>query len=96
MRDKFKGRDFAAITISIDNPADREEREKVDRVLSEKHVTAPAYILKEPREETLKRLGDIEGPPCLYLFNRDNRYVRKYVGEEDFKVIEAEVEKLLK
>jgi glutathione peroxidase-family protein len=95
MQSKFKDRGFVAVAVSIDDPANPEQRTKVDAFLTKKNTNCPSYIVKEPREEVLKKL-DVEGPPCLYLFDRDNRTVKKYAGEEDFKMITADVEKLLK
>ena len=39
----------------------------------------------------------IDAVPCVYVFNQQGRFEKKFVGEQvDYKVIEAEVARLLK
>lgn len=85
------------MAASFDDPADKEARADMEAFLKKKGAAFPSFILENDAAEMYKTL-DIPGPPCLYLFNRENRFVKKMVGADqiDFQAIDAEIARLLK
>jgi hypothetical protein len=96
MHKKYAGDGFVAMSVSLDNAKDKEIRVEVDAFLTKNQADFTNVILEAPMEEWQEKLK-IDSYPCVFIFNRDNRIVRKLVGEQvDYKAIEAEVVKLLK
>jgi len=96
MHKKYAGDGFVAMSVSLDNPKDQEIRAEVDAFLTKKQAAFTNLILEAPPEEWQEKLK-IDSYPCVFVFNRDNRIVKKMVGEQvDYKAIESEVVKLLK
>lgn len=96
MHKKYFGDGFVAMSVSLDNPKDKEIRAEVDAFLTKKQAAFTNLILESTMEEWQEKLK-IDCYPCVFVFNRDNRIVKKMVGEQvDYKVIESEVVKLLK
>lgn len=97
MHRKYGKDGLVVLSVSFDNPKDMEAREELEKFLKKKEADFTNLILENNADEMYKALG-IEGPPCLYLFNRENRFVKKMVGADkiDFTVIESEIGKMLK
>ena len=95
MHKKYGNKDFVALSVSLDDPSDKEIRGEVDAFLTKKQATMTNLISEGKQEEWYQNLH-IEAVPCVYLFNRENHFVKKLVGEKvDYKAIDAEVSKLL-
>jgi hypothetical protein len=105
-----------AVSVSLDgiseknrkNPEELERYEKtckrVEKFLVKQKATFPNFILDIPQEEWQQKLK-VDGPPCIYVFNKDNRFVKKLpvndakgepVEKVDFAVIDKVVADLLK
>lgn len=97
MHRKYGKDGLVVVSVSFDDPADKEARDELEMFLKKKEAKFTNLILENKADEMYKVL-DIPGPPCLYLFNRENRFLKKMVGADkiDFTVIESEIGKLLK
>jgi thiol-disulfide isomerase/thioredoxin len=93
---KYKNDGLVAMSVSLDNADDKTARAKVDDFLKGKQATFTNLISQGDPDDWYNSLK-IGGIPCVFVFDRDNRRVKKLVGEQvDYKAIEAEVAKLLK
>jgi uncharacterized protein YkuJ len=101
MHQKYARDGFVALSVSVDdlhNPNDpaEETRKRVLGFLQRKKATFTNVVLDEPPEKTFEKLG-IKAVPCVYVFNRDNRFVLKLVEQKDaYTVVEKTVQELLK
>jgi hypothetical protein len=97
MHRKYGKEGLVVVSASFDDPADKEARADIEAFLKKKQAAFTNLILENDAAEMYKTL-DIPGPPCLYLFNRDNRFVKKMVGADqiDFTVVDGEIARLLK
>ncbi len=96
MHKTYGGDGFTALSVSLDNPEDEKVRAKVNEFLQKKQASFTNLIAEGDPEDWYKKLS-IGAVPCVFVFDKENRRVKKLVGEEvDYKAIEAEVAKLLK
>jgi hypothetical protein len=101
MHQKYARDGFVALSVSVDdlhNPNDPAEdtRKRVLDFLRKKKAAFTNVILDEPPEKTFAKLG-IRAVPCVYVFNRDNRFVLKLVEQKDANtIVEKTVQELLK
>jgi hypothetical protein len=87
MHRKYADKGFAAVSVSLDDPKDHA---KVQKFLEQQHADFLNILLDASDEEWQTKLK-INGPPCVFVFDRDNRTVFKQSQEEDFAVIEKKV-----
>lgn len=93
---KYGNEGLVAMSVSLDNAADKNARAGVDKFLQKKQATFTNLIAQGDPDDWYNALK-IGGIPCVFVFDRENRRVQKLVGEQvDYKAIEAEVAKLLK
>ncbi len=96
MHKKYGGDGFVAVSVCLDKADDAKVRAKVDAFLQKKQATFTNLIAEGDPDDWYARLK-IGAVPGVFVFDRDNRRVKKLSGEEvDYKVIESEVAKLLK
>jgi hypothetical protein len=110
MQKKYAGDGFEAVAVSIDpirgkdGKVDPKVQAGVEKFLNGQKPPFPNFILDAKEEEWQKKLG-VFGPPCVYVFNRDNHFVLKRpvldkdgnpVEEVDYAVIEKTVAGLMK
>jgi hypothetical protein len=96
MHKKYSKDGLVALSVALDNDKDKETRDAIDRFLRKQEATFTNLVSQGDPADWFKRL-DIPSYPCVYVFNQDNRFVLKLTEEKvDYKVIEAEVVKLLK
>lgn len=96
MHKKYGGNGFVALSVSLDNPKDNMVRAKVDAFLQKKEASFTNLIAEGDPDDWYARLK-IGAVPGVFVFDRDNRRVKKLSGEEvDYKIIDSEVAKLLK
>jgi thiol-disulfide isomerase/thioredoxin len=85
---------LVAVSVSLDDPAKKDAHERALKFLQKMGATFTNLRLDEPPAVWQAKLK-INGPPCVYVLNRDNRIVKKLpVGDEG--VDYAEVEKVVK
>ena len=76
MHKKYGGKDFVAISVNLDDPHDAKAREKVQKFLDKQKATFTNVMLDAKPEVWQEKLK-IDGPPCVYVFDRDNHFVKK-------------------
>jgi hypothetical protein len=103
MQRKYAGKDFAAISVNLDDPHDAKAREKVQRFLEKQKATFTNVMLDAKPEVWQEKLK-VDGPPVIYVFDRDNHFVKKLPVISDkesetepaeYSIVEKVVAKLL-
>ncbi len=99
MHRKYAKDGLVAISVSLDDPGDKAARAKALAFLK-KQGAAFTNVLLDEKPETYQAKLKIDGPPCVYVFNRDNRYVLKRdgigdAGRIDYELFERRVLELL-
>ncbi len=94
---KAHGRDgLVAISVALEDPKSAQTRKEAEKLLEKLGATFTNVLLPEENKSKLK----IEGPPLIFVFDRDNRIAARFEpgknGEEiDKKAVEGVVRKLL-
>jgi hypothetical protein len=97
MQKKYGPEGFVAVSVSLDNAADKEALEDVNNFLRKKDAAGMTNLIAEDNPLDWYDQLKVAEIPLVYVFDRENRRVKKLVGGQvDYKVIEAEVAKLLK
>jgi hypothetical protein len=94
MHRRYASQGFAAVSVSVDNPKDPKDRALAEKFLREKQAAFLNVILDDNEEQWKTKLN-VLGPPCVYVFNRNNQFVLKQSEEVDYKVIEKQVQELM-
>jgi hypothetical protein len=76
MQKKYAGKDFAAVSVNLDDPKDAKARQKALDFLQKQQATFTNVMLDAKPEVWQEKLK-IDGPPCIYVFDRDGRFVKK-------------------
>ncbi len=95
LEEKLRPRGLDVVTISNDLP-DREAAAL--KVLGENHVGGPPYMKKVADDDKFYDSVDPDWGgvlPALFLYDRNGKRVRSFVGETPIDVIEAAVAKIL-
>jgi hypothetical protein len=96
MHKKYGGEGFVALSVSLDNPKDEKIRARVDDFLQKKQARFTNLVAEGDPDTWYERLK-VGSVPAVFVFDRENRRVKKLSGEEvDYKIVESEVVKLLK
>lgn len=85
---------FTLLTISADEP---EQQADALQLLAKFGAPQPAYIKRPGNDEAFIRAVDPAWSgalPALFLYDRQGRRVRSFVGETDIAVVEAAIRKL--
>ena len=82
MHRKYAKDGLVAVSVSLDDPADTAVRARALTFLQKQGATFDNMLLDETPELYQSKLK-IDGPPCVYIFNRDNRFVLKRDGTGD-------------
>ena len=98
MHRKYATDGLVAVSVSLDDLHDKQVKidmkAKVLKFLQDRQATFPNFVLDE-KEDVWQEKLKIDGPPCVYVFNRDGHWVKKFT-EEKGKVDYAEVEKTVR
>ncbi len=92
---KLQGRGLDFVTISNDEP---DKEAAALKVLKDEGISGPAYIKKVPDDDQFTNsvhLGWFGTLPGLFLYDRNGKEVKFFVGETPFKDVEAAIQKLL-
>jgi thiol-disulfide isomerase/thioredoxin len=95
---KYAKDGLVAVSVSLDDPANKESRERALKFLQDRGAAFTNLLLDEPPEVWQAKLK-VQGPPCVFVLNQDNRIVKKLpVGDEgvDYNEIEKAVVQWLK
>jgi hypothetical protein len=97
MHRKYKDEGLVTVSVSLDDPDEKDVRENIQKFLDKQKAVFPNYWLREDSNVVQTKLK-ISGPPCVYVFNRENQWVAKYekLEESDQADIEQQVRELLK
>jgi thiol-disulfide isomerase/thioredoxin len=74
LHEKYASQGLVCISVSLDLVKDRD---KVVKFLREKRAAFPNYLLDEEQQFWQEKF-DINGPPSLFIFNRDHRRAAKF------------------
>jgi hypothetical protein len=97
MHKKYGPDGFMAVSVSLDDANDKESLDGVNKFLRKKEAAGMTNLIAEDNPTDWYDKLKVGGLPLVYVFDRENRRVKKLVGEQvDYKAIEAEVAKLLK
>lgn len=94
MQKKYGTDDLAAVSVSLDDPNEKGVLEKVQKFLEAKKATFTNLVLDEKLEVWQDKLK-IDGPPCVFVFDRSGARVKKFSEEPDYAEIEKVVKELL-
>src|SRR5262245_36471500 len=92
---KYATAGLTCISVSLDDPADEAARGRALRFLTDKKATFANYLLDE-RPEFWQAKLKIDGPPCVFVFNRAGGLVKKFHDDVDYREIERIVIDALK
>jgi thiol-disulfide isomerase/thioredoxin len=92
---KYAGAGLTCISVSLDDPADDAARGRALRFLTEKKATFSNFLLDE-RPEFWQAKLKIDGPPCVFVFNRAGGLVKRFHDDVDYREIERIVIDALK
>ena len=66
---------FEAVSVSLDDPLDKETMDKIAKFLQSKQATFTNVVLDEKPEVWQEKL-QFDGPPCVFVFNREGKWTR--------------------
>jgi thiol-disulfide isomerase/thioredoxin len=95
LHEKYGSRGLAAVSVSLDDAHDDAARERVRKFLAAKGASFANYVLDEKYELWQAKLK-IDGPPCVFVFDRRGRLVKRYHDRVDYAEIDRLVVDLLK
>jgi thiol-disulfide isomerase/thioredoxin len=85
MHNKFDKKKVAVISVTVDPRGDAEQvamlREAILKFLNKNKATMTNVWLDEPAEVWQEKTG-INAVPFMYIFDKDNKIVKKLAGEE--------------
>lgn len=90
----YRARGLKLLTISCDEP---EQEAEAGRFLQQCQVRGPAYVKRAANDDRFIASVDPNWSgalPALFLYDRQGRKARMFVGETDVKVVEAALGKL--
>jgi thiol-disulfide isomerase/thioredoxin len=87
---KYAGQGLAAISVSVDDAADPDARERAKEFLSAQRATFANYLLDERPQVWLAKLK-VTGVPCVFVFNRRGELLKKWHEQVDYGEIERVV-----
>jgi hypothetical protein len=82
MHEKYGKDGLVAISVSLDNPRDKNIRAATEAFLVKQRATFTNVMLDAKIEEWTAKLK-ISGPPCIYVFDRKNRIAGKWLPDDD-------------
>ena len=95
LHQKYAADGLACISVSLDDPTDDAARSRALRFLNEKKATFLNLLLDE-RPEFWQAKLKIDGPPCVFVFNRAGGLLKKFHDDVDYRDIERLVIDALK
>lgn len=95
LQSRLASKGLKLVTVSADEP---EDEASARQFLSEQKVPSPAYIKRVENDEKFIESLDPKWSgalPASFLYDRNGRKVRAFIGEVDMKELEAAIRKLL-
>jgi peroxiredoxin len=94
MHHKYGKKGFVAISVSVDDPGDKETVDEVVKFLRAQKAVIPNFLLDEQPEVWQMKLKT-EAVPCIFVFNREGKIEAKYLEAGKHDEMDQLVEKLL-
>jgi hypothetical protein len=99
MHRKYAKDGLVAVSVCVDAESDPAVRARALAYLQKQGATF-ANVLLDEKPEVYQTKFKIDGPPCVYIFNRENRWVLKRdgageAGRIDYGLFEKRVVELL-
>jgi thiol-disulfide isomerase/thioredoxin len=94
MHHRYAKDGFTAVSVSVDDPNDKEVRQRVETFLRDRKATFPNYILDEKPEVWQQKLK-FETLPTVFVFDRAGKG-RKFTGEFEYADVEKYAAELVK
>ena len=96
LHNQYKNDGLVAVSVALDDPADAKIKDRIIAFLDKQKADGLTNLqLDEPVEVWQKKL-DIDGPPCVYVFDRDGRIAGKWSDKVDYDKIKEKVAELMK
>jgi thiol-disulfide isomerase/thioredoxin len=92
---KLRALGFELVTISADEP---EQDARAEKVVQQFAVRGPAYRRQAKSDEQFINSIDVKWSgalPALFLYDKNGRKVRSFIGETDMATLEKAIRKLL-
>ena len=92
---KLRSQGFELVTISADQP---EQDAAAEKVLKQLAVRAPLYRKQAQNDDNFINSIDRKWSgalPALFLYDKNGRKVRSFIGETEMAVVEAAIRNLL-
>src|SRR5262249_40911165 len=81
---KYKNSGLVAISVALDDPTDASKRIAIQSFLAKQRADGLTNLqLDETPAFWQKKLG-VDGPPCVFVFNRDGRIAGKWDDKVDY------------
>jgi thiol-disulfide isomerase/thioredoxin len=93
LEQKLRARGFELVTISADEP---EQEAAASKVLKADGVSGSAFLKKPADDDKFTAAIDAKwggALPALFLYDRNGKKVRSFIGETPMKDLEAAIEK---
>ena len=95
MHKKYAADGLAAVSVSLDDPADQPVMKRVRQFLEERKATFTNLVLDEKPEVWQGKLR-FDGPPSVFVFDRAGKWKQYSANDLDYAAVEKQVVELLK
>jgi peroxiredoxin len=95
MHHKYGKEGFAAVSVALDDPNDKEAKQNVLKFLESKKATFTNLILDE-KEEVWQEKLKIQSVPAVFVIGRDGKIVKKFTDDVSYADVEKLTVELLK
>ena len=95
MQKKYAKDGMAAVSVDLDDPGEKDIKDRVLKFLQSQQATFTNLMLDEPSNVWQKNLG-IDGVPAVFVYGRDGAIAKKFTDEYTYEDVEKVVVELLK
>lgn len=94
MHKKYGKNGLVAMSVSLDDPKDKDDKASVLKFLKAQKATFANFMLNETPEFWQEKLK-IDGPPSVFVFNREGKVEKQFKDEFTYADVERLAKKLL-
>jgi hypothetical protein len=95
LHEKYSKDGLVCLSVSLDDPREKGKLARVQKFLEARKASFTNVILDEDQEFWQKKFNFF-GPPCVYVFNQEGKWVRFVDDGEHYPQIEKLVVQWLK
>jgi hypothetical protein len=95
MHNKYAKDGLAAFSCALDDPKGKDIKDKLLKFLKEKKATFPNFLLDETAEDWQEK-QKIDGPPAVFVFDREGKPAKKFTENFTYADVEKLVAELMK